>query len=109
MKFITCRWQTGWACTLALTALCASTVQAQSTPDAATTVAHPYRSVFEGYQKFNDQAVAPWTQTNATVETIGGWRVYAREARQANAPERTENAPGLSPKSGVHDAHGGRP
>ncbi len=109
MNQITCRWQVRWVSTLALATLCATTVQAQSKPDAATTVALPYRSVFDGYQKFNDQVVASWTQTNATVEKIGGWRVYAKEARQPDAPDSTEKAPMPNPKSGVHDGHGGKP
>ena len=39
-----------------------------------------YHSVFSQYQGFQDQAVSAWLQNNATVATIGGWRVYAKEA-----------------------------
>lgn len=109
MNQITCRWQVSCASTLALAALLASTAQAQSKPDAATTVALPYRSVFDGYQKFTDQPVASWTQTNATVEKIGGWRVYAKEARQPDVIESTEKVPMPNQKSGAHDGHGGKP
>lgn len=43
----------------------------------------PYRSAFEGYRPFDDQKLAPWTQSNATVGAIGGWRAYAKEAQGA--------------------------
>jgi hypothetical protein len=122
MKFTTFRWQTGWAHTLALAALCANTAQAQPTPNAAhTTVALPYRSVFEGYQKFNDQPVAPWVQTNATVESIGGWRAYAKEAAQADRPAQADAAAALPSRQapsqpqpqpvghGGHGNHGVKP
>lgn len=105
MNQITCRWQA----TFALAVLCTNTVQAQSKPDPATTVTPPYRSVFDGYQKFTDQPVASWTQTNTTVKKIGGWRVYAKEARQPDVIESTEKVPMPNQKSGAHDGHGGKP
>lgn len=44
-----------------------------------------YHSVFGQYQGFQDQAVSAWLANNATVATIGGWRVYAKEAFLPNA------------------------
>ena len=44
-----------------------------------------YHSVFSQYQGFKDQAVSAWLANNATVATIGGWRVYAKEAFLPNA------------------------
>ncbi len=55
-----------------------------------------YNSVFTGYQAFNDQPVAPWRTTNDTVEKIGGWRAYAKEAALPDAPP-------------AHGNHGAKP
>jgi len=73
-------------------------VQADQSEAAGTTVQAPpnvssttrsapatYRSAFEGYRGYSDQAVGSWRQTNDTVRQIGGWRAYARESQ---APER---------------------
>lgn len=43
-----------------------------------------YSSVFRDYSSFNDQALASWQKSNETVQQIGGWRAYAKEA---DAPE----------------------
>lgn len=94
-------------------------VQAQA--DATNTAPHvalQYRSVLEQYRRFDDQPVAPWRETNDTVGKIGGWRTYAREARQP-APA-SENAAPAAPGAGVqpdparpmpgsHMGHGGKP
>lgn len=45
----------------------------------------PYRSALDGYRPFADQTVGPWTESNATVGQIGGWRAYAREAQGGQA------------------------
>lgn len=52
---------------------------ALSTPEAIHAVPI-YRSAFLGYRPFADQAVQPWRASNETVEKIGGWQAYAREA-----------------------------
>lgn len=39
-----------------------------------------YVSVFAQYQAYAEQAVSSWPQANATVERVGGWRAYAKEA-----------------------------
>lgn len=49
-----------------------------------------YSSVFSSYSLFNDPVLASWQKSNATVQQIGGWRAYAKEA---SAPERV--APSL--------------
>ena len=69
-----------------------------------------YRSSFSLYQAFTEPEVAPWRGTNDLVRQRGGWRTYAREARepdgaqsptpvppapQASAPATT--TPGASP------------
>lgn len=41
-----------------------------------------YRSALAGYRAFAEEDIRSWSETNQTVERIGGWRAYAREARQ---------------------------
>jgi len=49
--------------------------------DAAASVpAARHTSAFERYRRFGDAPAVPWRQANDTVERIGGWRSYAREA-----------------------------
>ncbi len=60
-----------------------------------------YQSVLSDYQGFNDQTLMPWRESNALVEKIGGWRVYAREA-SASPSAATEGAAGqLSSPAGA--------
>ncbi len=39
-----------------------------------------YVSPMKQYQPLGNAPVAPWRAANDTVEKIGGWKVYAREA-----------------------------
>ena len=89
-----------------------TTLRAAADPNANPTL--PYRSVFSGYQKFGDEPVAPWSQTNATVEKIGGWRAYAKEAQQPDGDDKagspdTKIKTNTSPGTGAHGDHGGKP
>mgnify|MGYP000104858610 FL=1 len=43
-----------------------------------------YKSAFEGFQPYSEQEVISWKQANATVEKIGGWKAYAKEASQSD-------------------------
>lgn len=119
-----CLWPTRRALQSALVLITLGAMSAQAQPQAATTApqaaamsaeaALPYQSVFDAYQKFSDEPVAPWPQTNATVEKIGGWRVYAKEARQSDAADqaatpKSDAKPAASPKTGAHGDHGGKP
>ena len=45
-----------------------------------------YRSALEGYQAYTDEKMLDWAQANNTVARIGGWRAYAKEASQSQAP-----------------------
>jgi hypothetical protein len=84
--------------------------QAQSVPPESSGKAEiTYRSVFDGYQKYSDQSVVSWSASNTTVGKIGGWRVYAKEARQPDAAENTEKTSAPPQKSGAHEGHGGKP
>lgn len=41
-----------------------------------------YRSAFSDYKPNAEAKVGAWRELNDTVGRIGGWRVYAREARE---------------------------
>lgn len=92
------------AVSLALAALAAAPVSAQSTAGLAASpspqgaahspsLAPAWRSAFDGYQPYTDATVLPWKQSNDTVGAVGGWRAYAREAQAAEPKEGP--APGL--------------
>ena len=62
-----------------------------TTPDsksaAPASVTLSYRSAFADYRAYNEQAVGSWREANDNVGRIGGWREYAKEARQPQAPD----------------------
>lgn len=69
-----------------------------------------YVSPLRAYQGFNEPEVAPWRDTNALVHQRGGWRAYAREAREPDAPGplapgASQAAPAAKPASGGHAGH----
>lgn len=45
-----------------------------------------YRSAFAGYRPNVEEKVGSWKDANDIVGRIGGWRVYAKEAREPEAP-----------------------
>ncbi len=47
-----------------------------------------------------------WRQANDTVTRIGGWRAYAREAQQSDAPAAAPPASTSSPPSHTHKEMG---
>ena len=49
-----------------------------------------YTSVFKNYQPYSEEEIIPWRQANATVQKIGGWKVYAKEAAQADVAPTSE-------------------
>jgi hypothetical protein len=58
-----------------------------------------YRSAFEGYKPYSDDKLLNWKDANENTARIGGWRTYAKEARQTEekvppAPGRPEAKPG---------------
>lgn len=106
-----------WTAATAVTVFTAS-AQAVDTPAAAPSQAPlpivatparkpaplPYRSVFDSYQPFTDDKGLPWKDTNHTVQHIGGWRAYAKEAA-ADAPSNA--AQGAVPnRTDPHAGHG---
>ena len=69
-----------------------------------------YVSPLRAYQSFAEPQVAPWRETNDVVRQRGGWRAYAREAREPDAPQpaargASQPAPAAKPASGGHAGH----
>lgn len=67
-----------------------------------------HRSAFEDYRPFNPRATAAWREANDTVQKIGGWRAYAKEATEAakqrervDATPRPLSAPAPTPAPAV--------
>jgi hypothetical protein len=65
---------------------------AAPTPAIATPAPPQQPSIFDRYQRFNtDTPLLDWRSANKTVQQIGGWRAYAREAaaaaKQAQPPK----------------------
>ena len=63
-----------------------------------------YVSPLRAYQGFAEPQVAPWRETNDLVRQRGGWRAYAREAREPDAPKwvapaASQPAPAAKPAS----------
>jgi hypothetical protein len=80
----------------------AAVAQAQATTPPTPGAPPAWRSAFDGYQPFSDEKTLPWRQANDTVQGVGGWRAYAREAAQPASAA----APAPAPKAGSADPHG---
>ena len=102
-------------CALALL-IVASVAQAQEpsrlqSPDPldpqARVPAVDYRSPIENYRRLGEDQRVPWREANETVNRIGGWRAYAREAQQPEtaAPATGKPASGGDPASRGHHSH----
>lgn len=69
-----------------------------------------YASPLRAFQGFAEPQVAPWRETNELVRQRGGWRAYAREAREPDVPASaargaSQPAPAAKPASGGHAGH----
>lgn len=53
-----------------------------------------YRSAFAGYRGLADEPVGSWEAANEAVERAGGWKAYAREAAEPEAPAANGAAAG---------------
>ena len=85
MFSLSLRWTVLSAAATAIVCLSAASAQARMPAKESASNAAPalqYQSALANYRKFDDQPVSPWTQINETVGKIGGWRVYAKEARE---------------------------
>jgi hypothetical protein len=56
-----------------------------------------YQSPLATYRGLSEGKVMSWKETNDNVGRIGGWRVYAKEAQQPEAAERSQATPGSKP------------
>lgn len=66
-----------------------------------------YQSALSGYRAFRDEKVSSWQASNDNVARIGGWRVYAREAREPQpAPRDTVRDAPATPAGHPHAGHG---
>ena len=54
-----------------------------------------YLSTLQNYRPFTDQEVGSWKELNDTTARIGGWRVYAKQARE---PDTTDTKPAAKEK-----------
>ena len=74
-----------------------------------------YFSVFDQYQRYQEEAVASWPEANVTVGQIGGGRFYAEEASKLDPPEHQSVIPKQLLTSPLpddlkkHTGHGGKP
>ena len=59
-----------------------------------------HTSSFAAYRRLGSDVRTPWKEANETVNRIGGWRAYAREAQAAEAP-----APAAAPPAPAHGSH----
>lgn len=96
------RWLVPVALTVALPMAFAQSSTGSATPDsksaAPSSVTLSYRSTFANYRAYNEQPVVSWREANDNVDKIGGWRVYAKEARQPDgAPAPALGGPGGKP------------
>jgi hypothetical protein len=65
-----------------------------------------YDSPFAHYRAYAEQEVAQWKATNDNAGRIGGWRAYAREARDP-ASSAQPASPGLKPPPAAADSKPG--
>lgn len=70
-----------------------------------------YSSVLQGYRPNVEVEVGSWKDANNNVGRIGGWRVYAKEARQPDAvvpgagAASAPTVPDATPMSAGHAGH----
>jgi hypothetical protein len=60
-----------------------------------------YTSPLAGYRIAREVEVGSWREVNDTVTRIGGWRAYAREASQPDAPAPAPAATSSSAAPGL--------
>ena len=56
-------------------------------PVAQTKPPPAFRSAMDGYKPYTEESTVNWKEANDSTARIGGWRAYAKEARQAQTPE----------------------
>ncbi|MCW5661894.1 MAG: hypothetical protein KIT60_29680 [Burkholderiaceae bacterium] len=96
-----------WALILGICAAMAQPARGRADPLDAAAAVPPVRheSALKTYRRFDDAPPVSWRQANETVERIGGWRSYAREASQ---PPAATSAPPAAPAPRAEPSgHGG--
>lgn len=72
----------------ALPGLSAAQSPAPAGPAPVTQASPPaFRSAMDGYKPYTEESTVNWKEANDTTARIGGWRAYAKEARQPQTPE----------------------
>lgn len=90
---------------LAVFVVSAAFAQTKVDADATDTTAAPavvglqYQSAFTDYVPYSEEAIESWRKANETVEEIGGWRAYAKEAHRPEAVPLITNPNALSTQS----------
>ena len=101
-----------------LAATLLATLAAQAQPAAKTARPDPldpkasvpalsYVSSFSQYRLLGDEKPVSWRDANDTVTRIGGWRVYAREAQQADPAPAAPAAVPTDKAKPMPAGHGG--
>jgi len=101
-----------WALALCTCAVLAQSARGRADPlDAAASVpSGRHESALKSYRRFDEVQAVPWQQANDTVERIGGWRGYAREANPAPpAASAGQASPASAPRDEpkAPSGHGG--
>ena len=78
-------WATQASAQASASAASPATLEAPAAPE--QTALPAYRSALEGYQRYTEEKMVNWKDANDATARIGGWRAYAREASQPQAPE----------------------
>ena len=73
-----------------------------------------YDSSFARYRAFAEQEVAPWRESNDNAGRIGGWRAYAKEARESGpggsgAPAAAVKPVAAETAKSMPQSHGSQP
>lgn len=102
MHSFSLHWLVPAGLTVALPMAFAQSTSGPATPDpksaAPSSVTLSYRSAFSDYRAYSEQPVVSWREANDKVGEIGGWRAYAKEARQADgAPAPAPGGQGGKP------------
>lgn len=89
-----------------------STARADPLDPQVRVPAASYQSPLANFRRLGDDTPVSWKAANETVNRIGGWRAYAREAQQPDpaasaAGGRGASAPGPTQPPGHTPAHGG--
>lgn len=91
-----------WLALFATSALPLWTAGAHAQEATAAAAPPAFRSAFEGYRPYTDEKMVNWKEANDNVGRIGGWREYAKQARQ---PAAKPQPPDAAAKPDPHAGH----